>query len=256
MLNASARNLVRSPLLNRYVRSAYNLTARAIFASQKKWFQINEHLFLARPEGNDYVVAYSCFNGEFDSAIEAAKPLQHNFIIDAGGYIGTAAIVFARAFPEATIVTLEPSSENFSILRRNVAPYANIVPINAALSTKVGWTKLVDPGEGHWGYSIVSSDHGGLKERTDLQEVKTTTIGVLCRKFDRIGIDLLKLDIEGTERDLMNEGHTSDARIVCVELHERLVPGCDEAFAKFSSNRTVVHCGHEKLLAIAGARPS
>ena len=55
----------------------------------------------------DRYVARSCLEeGEFEPCIELLPTLQHDLIIDAGGYIGTAAIAFARAFPDARILTL------------------------------------------------------------------------------------------------------------------------------------------------------
>src|SRR5436309_1411359 len=41
-----------------------------------------------RPCTPDLAVARTCFDGEFDAAIKAATPLKHQFIVDAGGYIG------------------------------------------------------------------------------------------------------------------------------------------------------------------------
>ena len=52
--------------------------------------------------------------------------LKHGLIIDAGGYLGTAAIAFSEAYPDATVVTIEPSPENFALLVQNTAAYPNI----------------------------------------------------------------------------------------------------------------------------------
>lgn len=48
-------------------------------------------------------------------------------IIDGGGNIGLSAIWFALSFPQARILVLEPESENFRLLSRNVAPYGDCI---------------------------------------------------------------------------------------------------------------------------------
>jgi hypothetical protein len=45
-------------------------------------------------------------------------------------------------------------------------------------------------------------------------------------------IDILKLDIEGAEKELFRAGFESwlpNTRLLIVELHDRMVPGCSKA---------------------------
>jgi hypothetical protein len=110
-----------------------------------------------RPCTPDLAIAKICFAGEFDAAIVAVKPLKHDFIIDGGGYIGSAAIMLAKAFPDATIASLEPSRENFAALAMNTAAYPNVIPLNMALGSTEGSTQLVDRGTGEVGFSTVQA---------------------------------------------------------------------------------------------------
>lgn len=54
--------------------------------------------------------------------------------------------------------------------------------------------------------------------------------------------DLIKLDIEGEEKFLMQDEGSKQvlcqATCVFMELHERFVPGCDAAFAEFLQVRS------------------
>ena len=52
-----------------------------------------------RRNTHDLETATSCLSGEFDLLGTLFKKTLFNFIIDAGGYIGTAAIALARMFP-------------------------------------------------------------------------------------------------------------------------------------------------------------
>ena len=80
--------------------------------------------------------------------------LQHNLILDAGGYIGTAAIAFAKQYPSATIVSLEPNSNNYQLLAQNTATWRNIVAMNKALAPEPGGLILYDRGTGAWGFTL------------------------------------------------------------------------------------------------------
>jgi len=66
--------------------------------------------------------------GEYDFLTTSPK-----VIIDGGANVGYASIWFANRYPSATIFAVEPQKDNYELLRENVAPYPNIVPIRAAL---------------------------------------------------------------------------------------------------------------------------
>jgi FkbM family methyltransferase len=205
-----------------------------------------------RPCTPDLDVAKISFSGEFDVAIAAAKPLKYGFIIDAGGYIGTAAIMLARAFPEATIVSLEPSRDNFAMLAINVQGYPNVIALNMALGSTADPIQLVDRGTGEVGFSIVQSP-ADRASPPRLHEVAVTTVPDLMKRFGASGIDFLKLDIEGAEHDLVmgQPDWLGATRVVFAELHERIVPGCEAVFAAATASRSnSVDDRGEKILSI------
>lgn len=211
----------------------------------------NSQRTIIRPHTEDFSVVMECLSGEFEKAIQAATPLKHGLIIDAGGYIGTAAIAFARAFPDARVVTLEPSRDNFKILRRNVASYPNITAINKALGGSEGSISLVNRGTGEWGFSIVQTPTDCASPRI-LHDVEITTIPAILNEFQKDGIDLLKLDIEGGEYDLLSgqPAWLQSTRVIFAELHERIVPGCEELFKRVTANRRALDNRGEKVLSV------
>jgi len=208
-------------------------------------------LFL-RPDTTDVAVARQNLDGEFDAAITAARPLRHDFIIDAGGYIGTAAITFAQAFPKATIVTLEPSQENFRLLVKNTRLYKNIVPINCALAATARTTLIFDRGNGKWGFTLMDAPRENFTPNP-VHAVQTCTVSELLSRFNVSGIDLLKLDIEGAERELFAHcpNWVACTHVLFAEIHERMFPGCEAAFREATTGRTAVACKGEKILSIA-----
>jgi len=65
--------------------------------------------------------------------MQASVSTEPDVIVDAGANIGLASICFANKYANATIIAVEPEQSNFELLEENVAPYPNIVPVQAAL---------------------------------------------------------------------------------------------------------------------------
>lgn len=198
----------------------------------------------------DLEVAFESLRGEFEILRFVLPQAFDGLIVDAGGYIGTAAIALHRLFPGATIVSLEPSARNLEILRKNVAGYPKIHAVQGALvGSRIKSVRLLDPGRKEWGYTTAPSQKDSLRA-LELGEVKALRTKDLVAEYGKIGI--LKLDIEGGELDVFM--HTDDALEQCaavfVELHDRFVPGCSDAFWSFARNRIVVKDAGEKFLAI------
>jgi FkbM family methyltransferase len=210
------------------------------------------HEIVVRTGSPDVRVALSCFQGEFDELLKAMPRLRNPLIIDAGGYIGTAAIVLAEAYPNATVVTLEPSTENFALLRRNVAPYKNIIPINKALTPEPGRLVLKDRGTGQWGFTLVQRPADNVASAIK-EEVECITLDQVMRDFEAKGIGILKLDIEGGEHALLSRSTDWIARTeaICIELHDRIVAGCSELYKEATTGRHNVKMDGEKYLSIA-----
>jgi hypothetical protein len=63
--------------------------------------------------------------------------------------------------------------------------------------------------------------------------VPSVTIGDILRESGFDHIDILKLDIEGAEKELFREGWEEwlpKVRMIVIELHDRFVPGCSQSF--------------------------
>jgi FkbM family methyltransferase len=200
----------------------------------------------------DLDVALSCFLGEFDELIRSVPQATSGLVIDAGGYIGTAAMVFAKAYPEAIIVTVEPSLKNFKVLERNVARYPNIVSVRAAVDSTQGRIELRDRMKGGWGLTIVADPEDGPGAVIDT--VDRVTIADLMDQVGCHGIDILKLDIEGGEKSLLarNTEWIAHTKAVCIELHDRIVSGCTEAFEAVTFGRKNTKLEGEKYLSLGG----
>lgn len=152
-------------------------------------------------------------------------------IIDAGANIGLASIYFSNRFPAARIIAIEPEESNFEVLQRNVLPYGNITAIRAALWHENRKIDLVDPVMGHWGFMTQSGD-GEESFGTMVHPVQGMTIDRIMEDQGIEHIDILKIDIEGAEREVFQDTSPWLDKVdaLVVELHERLKPGCNRSF--------------------------
>jgi FkbM family methyltransferase len=130
-------------------------------------------------------------------------------IIDGGAYIGLSAIYFTMRYPGVRIVAVEASEQNFELLVRNTSAFPNIQPVHAALWPAAGALVLTDPGTGLWGLQVkeaVEQDGavpGGGGQSVD--SVRAITIDDIIREHSLDRIDLLKVDIEGAEKELFGQ---------------------------------------------------
>lgn len=142
-------------------------------------------------------------------------------IVDAGAHIGMASILFALKYPSAKIVALEPQRANFAALVRNTAEYKTITPIHAALWSEDGEVTL-GPSKAHVKGAFAIAKNG-------CETVRSLTMETLMRETGVDSIDLLKMDIEGAEKEVFGDCEwMSKVNLLAIELHDRLRPGCSQ----------------------------
>ena len=155
----------------------------------------------------------------YDPGILNFKP---ETIVDAGAHIGMASILFARKFPFARIIAIEPEPSNFAALLRNTSPYKNITLVQAAL-----WN---EDGEVTLGRSNAHVKGAFQVVENGEKRVRAMTMDTLMRETGIQSIDLLKVDIEGAEKEVFTAcDWIQKVRIVAIELHDRIKPGCRSA---------------------------
>ncbi|MCC5931186.1 MAG: FkbM family methyltransferase [Cyclobacteriaceae bacterium] len=131
----------------------------------------------------------------FIQEIYKFKPKQEKpYIIDAGANIGLSSIYFKRNFPESKIIAFEPDPDVFSILRQNLNSFGfnDVDIINKALWKHDGILSFMKEG----------ADAGrlSLDGRSNFQ----VDCVRLSSYIDR-PVDLLKIDIEGSEVEVLYE---------------------------------------------------
>ncbi|MCP6036985.1 FkbM family methyltransferase, partial [Klebsiella pneumoniae] len=66
-------------------------------------------------------------------------------IIDCGANIGCSALFFAREFPAAKLVAVEPERNNVEMIRKNCASLNNVIAVNKAVGSVDGLVTIADP---------------------------------------------------------------------------------------------------------------
>ena len=149
----------------------------------------------------------------YDQAIvRGTTPL----IIDAGANIGLSSAWFAMKFPLAQIVSVEPDSENAQLARLNLADFPNSSVLNVAIGGESGFVKLI-ASDAAWGISTERSTEG----------IPLTTIPEIVGSYPNVDLLIVKIDIEGFEKDLFarESSWTSDAGCIIIEPHDWKFPG-------------------------------
>jgi FkbM family methyltransferase len=172
--------------------------------------------------------------------------IRPRLIIDGGAYVGYSTIFFAHRFPEAKIIAVEPAESNFQLLRENTSFYKNIEIIQSAIWSKNTFLQIENSGLGHWGFSV--------KESTEAMEgsFRGITIPEILKKYNYDKIDILKLDIEGSEKEVfLNENREwlHKVNVLIIELHDRFKSGCTQAlFSAISQNNFTIFAKGENFI--------
>ncbi len=191
-----------------------------------------------RPRTSDKYCFEQVFLRHFYRPVFLREP---RLIVDAGANVGFASIQFANLYPRAFVIALEPEPANFDALVRNVRPYPNIKPIRAAL-----WSRaeplVIDNSDDAWACFVTRANTAAAGSTLITQAV---TIPDLLKLCGATTIDILKMDVEGAEKEIFSAADCSwlaQTRVLMIELHDRMVPGCsealDSAFAAYSFRRS------------------
>lgn len=147
-------------------------------------------------------------------------------IIDAGANIGLATLYFANTFINAKIFAIEPEVNNFKILEKNTKKYPNIKLYNNALWYNKTGVEIVDMNYGEWGYMTKEIDKDSDKS------IPSFSLNDLLVESKIDIVDILKIDIEGSEIEIFSHGYEDwlpKVKCLIIELHDRMRKGCSKS---------------------------
>jgi FkbM family methyltransferase len=161
--------------------------------------------------------------GQYDLPVDDLAPAH---ILDLGANVGYASVCFASRWPKARILALEPSSQNFALLQRNLAPWPSVTALQGAVWSHAGTVRIANPDDDANAFRM--GERAGTAGEGE--DIPAFTVPQLMAKLGCTRVNLLKMDVEGAEAEILR-GHPDwlDAvDVLVIELHDRIAPGCSE----------------------------
>ena len=173
-------------------------------------FLLNHQIYL-KHTGKKYV----------SSCNESIKFLEHfnitpKNIIDIGACWGEFSLFLGRRFPDSNIFSIEGSEKNFEILninlKNNLNLSKNIRPFNLIMSDKNGFEEISDS------VTTVNALKSIInKDEITYKKVQSNKLETFV-KNNKLEIDFLKIDIEGSELKLLSDLKTIFSKSMQIEL--------------------------------------
>ena len=182
-----------------------------------------KHPVSLRKATSDVYVFYQVFlYNEYDIKFKTTPRV----IIDGGANIGLFTVKMKAEFPDAKIICVEPDKSNFQQLQKNVSPYEDVFCENRGVWSREAKLKVWDKYEiGEWAY-VVEEDEKDWN-------VNAISIKALMKKYNIDFIDVLKLDIESSEKQVFSEDFSywvARTKMIIIELHDSMKEGCAQQF--------------------------
>ena len=166
----------------------------------------------------NYGVAYEVFVHKYYGLHDGSKPEDIRTIVDLGGNVGYSVLWFLSRFPNASILVYEPNPVFCSRLRENVALNgfdSRVTVREAAVSNANGSLPL-----------FVSGACSSLLQNYNTGHSVMVPVVDVFEQFPKGRIDILKMDIEGSEYGILSDPRfrTLDINRIVIEWHKTKDP--------------------------------
>lgn len=147
--------------------------------------------------------------GPFDEMQRLCRDIKEPIIFDVGAHHGQTAIEFRKRFPTSRIFSFEPFQESFDILSINTKSDPKISIFNYGLTDQVGMYSFHSNPSSATNSLLPTDTKGGetwgkgLLETQKIVQAEFKTIDSVLTQLDVQRIDILKLDVQGTEHRVL-----------------------------------------------------
>lgn len=177
-----------------------------------------------RTNTTDYAVFLQVFVRNYYAFDIDLKP---EIIIDCGANIGLTSIYYSNKYPKAKIIAIEPEKSNYNMMVRNTCNYPNIICLQKGIWKKSCMLEIIDENVPNWEFMV--------RESSNTTGISAISIPDLIKEFKISCIDILKIDIEGSEKEVFESNIDSwlpFVKVLIIELHDRYKHGCSQALFK------------------------
>lgn len=203
--------------------------------------------------------------GEYDVRIvneiwlDRAYEPTHDFVVrngwtvlDVGANKGAFTVRAALSGPETKVFAVEPEPNNITYLRENIAAndLSNVHVIEGAVGTHSGEGVLYLGDRSRPGDHSIVAERDQIMHREPNETVQERTIAVKIVQLEEIvaqshfSVDLLKLDVEGAEREILlsaNPDVLTSIKRVALEYHA--IQGMTAASVAWDIQNKLEGCG-------------
>ncbi len=164
----------------------------------------------------EYKPLVAVFKSNFPNAINLN-------IIDAGCNIGLATLYLSNFFQKSNFIILEPDTSNFESITSNFESnnITNTTKIRGGLWSVNANLKIVNDfrDKNDWSFRVEAT-----ADETDL---KGFSVSYLMEAYQLETIDILKIDIEGSEKELFlgvnaDVSYLTKVKCIAIEIHDEL----------------------------------
>ena len=148
-------------------------------------------------------------------------------IIDAGANVGLFSLIMKNKFPDSHVIALEPDDSNCQVVKRNLSSYEGFSLENKGVWNRSAFLKVTDKIKlGQWALMV---------EEVEEKDADVEAIGIneLMQKYSLNQIDILKIDIETSEKQLFSSNYEDwlpKTRMIIIELHDWIEVGTARPF--------------------------
>jgi len=167
-------------------------------------------------------------------------------IIDLGANIGLSAVYFKTKYPGAQVIAVEPEINNYDLMVRNISGFKDVHSLCNAIWYEDKSLGIYDAGRGEYGFSVVQPQGNQVGITSGI------TITDIVKKYNLKSIDILKIDIEGAEKELFSYNYQEwlpKVKCIMIELHDGDHPGCTTAvFRAIAQRDFTLFCQGENVI--------
>ncbi len=173
-------------------------------------------------------------------------------IIDAGANIGLFSRLILTENARSKIYAIEPEEKNYQFLKENTKNY-NVETLKGGIWSHDCQLQIMKRNTGDWGFAVEE-----VNGKNDDTTINAFSIDSLIKKYNLKQIDLLKMDVEGSEYEIFNSNSLEWIDIcsaIVVETHDHIIKGSDalvnqvlleKGFSKFSYEENQLFLKAEK----------
>jgi FkbM family methyltransferase len=148
-------------------------------------------------------------------------PKKDDIVFDIGASIGVYTLIYSKLVGEnGKVLAFEPNNQAFNLLTKNIKinRFKNIVAFNKAVWSKSTSIKMKMG-------NIISFDKAFNGNGDNVYEIKAVTIDNIVRKLSLKRVNLIKVDVEGSEVEVLKGGINTLRKFkpkLIIEVHEWL----------------------------------